>query len=128
MIKHLRIQPLAFIAFTLFCLNNATALGLGNIEIKSKLGHPLLAFVKILHADGLNEDQLHIKNTVISVYKTQGIEYKSSYNDLRFFVDGEVIKIVTFQPIKEPYMNFILEITWPNGRLYKTFEVFLDPV
>lgn len=127
MIKYRRLPRLVLIAFTLFYLNDAAALGIGDIEIQSKLGHPLLAFAKILHADGLNEDQLHIKNTDISVYKSQGIEYKASYSHLKFAIEHDLIKIFTSQPIKEPYMNFILEISWPNGRLYKTFDIFLDP-
>lgn len=125
--KHSKLKGFFFAIFALLSFNDAAALGIGNIDVQSKLGHPLLAYLKILHADDLSEGQLHIKNTDISVYKNQGIEYKASYNNLRFSVDSNLIKISTSQPIKEPYMNFILEITWPNGRLHKTFEVFLDP-
>mgnify|MGYP000093568590 CR=1 FL=1 len=125
--KRRSLQTMFFLSFSLFSAIKASAFGVSNIEIQSDLGDPLKATVKILYREDLSADQIHVKHADISVYKQQGVEYNANYNSLRFIIERDAIIIKTTRPIKEPYMNFILEFTWPDGRFYKTFEVFLDP-
>lgn len=35
--------------------------------------------------------------------------------------------ITTKQPIKEPFMDFLLELEWPNGQLLREYTLLLDP-
>src|SRR5690606_17299018 len=39
---------------------------------------------------------------------------------------GGVIKVTTRDPVIEPYLNFLLEARWPNGRLMREYTVLLD--
>ncbi|MEZ5450416.1 MAG: FimV/HubP family polar landmark protein, partial [Thiolinea sp.] len=38
-----------------------------------------------------------------------------------------VILVTSDAPISEPFVNFLLEVTWPNGQLLKEYTVMLDP-
>jgi pilus assembly protein FimV len=35
--------------------------------------------------------------------------------------------VTSLEPIREPNFNFLLELTWPRGRLIREFPVQLDP-
>ena len=52
-------------------------------------------------------------------------------NALRFEVaegdDGATLRITSKQPMTEPYVDFIVEVLWPEGRLMKRFTVLLNP-
>ncbi|MEM7466013.1 MAG: FimV/HubP family polar landmark protein, partial [Pseudomonadota bacterium] len=36
-------------------------------------------------------------------------------------------QITSQQPIKEPYLNFLIELNWANGRMVREYTVLLDP-
>src|SRR5699024_1357713 len=38
-----------------------------------------------------------------------------------------VIRVSSKQPVKEPYLNFLVEVIWPNGRLLREYTLLLDP-
>lgn len=51
---------------------------------------------------------------------------------LRFKVvtasDGRLaVDVSSREPLREPYLNFLLELTWPNGRLMREYSVLVDP-
>ena len=35
--------------------------------------------------------------------------------------------VTTDQPVREPYLNFLVEFLWPTGRLMREYTVLLDP-
>ena len=52
--------------------------------------------------------------------------------DLRFEVivnaqGKSVIKIRSRKPVKEPFLNFLVEVNWPAGRLLREYTLLLDP-
>jgi pilus assembly protein FimV len=38
-----------------------------------------------------------------------------------------VILVTTKKPVKEPFLDFLLEVRWPKGRLLREYTVLLDP-
>src|SRR5699024_234132 len=38
-----------------------------------------------------------------------------------------VVNVSSREPLREPYLNFLLELTWPNGRLMREYAVLVDP-
>jgi pilus assembly protein FimV len=52
-------------------------------------------------------------------------------NDLRFIprIDGQrgVIRVVSSKPVREPYLNFVIEMARPNGRLMREYTLLIDP-
>ena len=41
--------------------------------------------------------------------------------------DSGVLHIRSRQPVREPYLNFLVEFLWPTGRLMREYTVLLDP-
>ena len=60
-----------------------------------------------------------------------GIERSNALTDLSFTVDSNngnpVIRISSNRPVVEPFLNFLLEVDWPQGRMVREYTVLLDP-
>src|SRR5690606_25546132 len=42
--------------------------------------------------------------------------------------DGKsVIQVSSSKPVREPYLNFLVEVIWPSGRLLREYTLLLDP-
>lgn len=116
----------------LFSPYRAHALELGNIKLNSYLNQPLNAQISVqaVHRDEL--DQAHIGIASRNVFEKAGIERRTLPGLVRFKLvkgnDGTtVIKLTSQDPIKEPLLDFILEVSWPKGRLMREYTVLLDP-
>ena len=110
----------------------AYALGLSHIEVYSKLNEPLKASVKVF---SLPKGELgNLRATLASneAFRRAGIERPYVLTSVNFSVvptdkDSAVIHISSPQPIKEPFLNFLVEVTWPSGRVLREYTVLLDP-
>jgi pilus assembly protein FimV len=60
-----------------------------------------------------------------------GVAYSSVLSEFRFNLEksatGAVIKITSHSPVNEPYLDFLVELNWPSGRLTRGYTVLLDP-
>ena len=107
------------------------ALGLGEIESVSNLNQPFKAKIGLLSVGDANVGALKVKVASPSVFSRVGIERPNFLNGLRFrsaMENGKpVILVSSSQPVKEPFINFLLEVSWPKGQLLKEYTVLLDP-
>lgn len=113
---------LALLAF------DAAALGVSDITLNSKLGQPLSAVITLLEAEDLAEHELIISQASQQIYKQMGIE--RSYLGSTIIIertDLNTISLTTHKPIKEPYLNFVLQFSWPSGDVVKEFKLLVDP-
>jgi len=107
------------------------ALGLGEIESVSNLNQPFKAKIDLLSVGDTNVGSLKVKVASPSVFSRVGIDRPNFLNGLRFrstIENGKpVVLVSSSQPIKEPFINFLLEVSWPKGQLLKEYTVLLDP-
>ena len=107
------------------------ALGLGEIESVSNLNQPFKAKIDLLSVGDTNVGNLKVKVASPSVFSRVGIDRPNFLNGLRFRSSVEngkpVILVSSSQPVKEPFINFLLEVSWPKGQLLKEYTVLLDP-
>jgi pilus assembly protein FimV len=110
---------------------NAQALGLSDIEVRSGLNQPLDATVSVEGASSRELDQLVIALADAEAHRRAGLERSQALVSLRFSLarDGArpVIRIRTEQPVRDPFLDFLLEVAWPGGKLVREFTVLLDP-
>jgi len=115
---------------TVWCAQ-AFALGLGDITIHSALNQSLNAEIELLETRGLNETEIVAQLGTADDFKRVGIERFFFLTSLQFHVemrDGRaILRVTTDKPITEPYLNFLVQVVWPNGRLLKEYTVLLDP-
>ncbi|MCH9690441.1 MAG: hypothetical protein K0U59_00045 [Gammaproteobacteria bacterium] len=128
----MRVQTLALAVALASALGSgpALALGLGEIKLNSTLNQPLDAEIKLLQARGLGESEIRVHLASLEDFKRTGVEKTYLLNDLRFNLDytGEqpVVRISSRAAIREPFLNFVLETRWPNGRLLREYTLLLD--
>jgi len=122
-------------AIAALCLLNSAnlyALGVGEIETHSALNQVLRAKIPLLSSK--NEDPSNVRIGIASreVFKKSGIDRPHYLTEIKFTPvlnkNGEIsIEVLSNSTIKEPFVNFILEIEWPQGRTLKEFTILLDP-
>ena len=107
------------------------AVGLGEISTYSALNQPLNAQIEMVSTTPDEIGQVTVRLAPESVFEQVGITRSPVLNHLRFkpsVVNGvPVIKVSSDRPIQEPFVNFIVEVSWPKGKLLREYTVLLDP-
>ena len=109
----------------------ADAAGLGKLTVLSGLGQPLRAELDI----GAAKDEVAGMTARLApqdVFKQAGVDFASVLLDLRFAVEKRpngqsVVKVTSAKPINEPFLDFLVELNWPAGRLVREYTFLLDP-
>jgi len=105
---------------------------LGEIRLSSALNEPLSAEIPLISVSGEDAEFLSIRLASRDQYEKAGIEQVPELRQLRFEtvtgVDGRpAIKVTTFEAIGEPFLNFLIEVNSPTGRVIREYTVLLDP-
>src|SRR5680860_464162 len=108
------------------------ALGLGEIELQSYLNEPMDAEIVLPQSRGIDPGDVFVNIASETAYQRLGLQRNLFLGKLRFDVatrpDGSlVVNVSSREPLREPYLNFLLELTWPNGRLMREYAVLVDP-
>ena len=108
------------------------ALGFGGIKLKSSLNEKLNAEVALLSATANDVQSLTIKLATEEAFLRSGIDRTALLNKLKFKVkqnnDGDYyIHVTTSETVREPFMNFLLEMNWKNGRMLREYTMLIDP-
>jgi len=125
-------QALTLVISALAFTSTAQALGLGDIELESNLNEPLDAEIELLELRGLTAGEILPTLASNDAFVRAGVERNFFLSNIKFDVReneaGElVISLSTNQPVREPFLNFLVEVNWPGGRLLKEFTLLLDP-
>ena len=107
------------------------ALGFGGIKLKSSLNEKLNAEVALLSANANDVQSLTIKLATEEAFLRSGIDRTALLNKLKFKVkqrsDEYYIHVTTSETVREPFMNFLLELNWKNGRMLREYTMLIDP-
>ncbi|MDX1801540.1 MAG: FimV/HubP family polar landmark protein, partial [Marinobacter sp.] len=108
------------------------ALGLGEVELQSYLNEPLNAEIALLKTEGVSPDNIIVELASEQSYKRLGLSRNFFLSNLKFNVttapNGQlVIDVTSREPVREPYLDFLIEVTWPSGRLMREYSVLVDP-
>ncbi|MBY6213128.1 hypothetical protein KUV95_16375 [Microbulbifer agarilyticus] len=128
----MRVQKLALAVGLVSALggNGALALGLGEIKVNSTLNQPLDAEIKLLQTRGLGENEIKVRLASQEDFERAGVERGYSLDGIRFDVDyssGQpMVRITSRSPIREPFLNFLVETRWPSGRLLREYTLLMD--
>ncbi|MFZ5655378.1 MAG: FimV/HubP family polar landmark protein [Pseudomonadota bacterium] len=107
------------------------AIGLGEIRLQSAMEERLQAEIDLLNIGDLDEQQMIVSLAPPEDFEQAGVDRDFQLADLRFRVDLEdkarpVIRVSSRQVISEPYLNFLVELRWPSGRLLREYTLLLD--
>jgi len=111
--------------------SNAYAAGLGKLTVLSSLGQPLRAEIELTAVSKDEVGALSAKLASAEAYRQANIDFHPALMGLRFSVEqrGErqVIRLTSAQPLNEPFVDMLLELSGPNGRLVREYTFLLDP-
>lgn len=121
-----------FTLIYLFCSSRAFALGVGQLRTQSALNQPFYGEITLADVSQNELDNLKVSLANHSAFEQAGIERPHSLTRLQFTPmigpQGKpIIQVATREPIREPFLNILVEVIWPDGRLVKEYAVLLDP-
>jgi pilus assembly protein FimV len=110
----------------------AHALGLGDVALDSALNQPLSAKIEIVDAAGLSSEEVITRLASAEDFARAGVDRDFFLSDIKFtpvvMANGRgTIRVTSSKPVREPYLNFLVEVIWPNGRLLREYTLLLDP-
>lgn len=121
----------AAVASAVFLTSAANAAGLGKLTVLSALGQPLRAEIELTTSAGEDPSSMAVKLATPEAFRTANIEFNPALLSLRFNVEDragrKVIRVASSQPLNEPFVDMLLELTWNNGRLVREYTFLLDP-
>ncbi|MCS0633955.1 pilus assembly protein FimV [Telluria mixta] len=121
----------AAVASALVLTSAAHAAGLGKLTVLSALGQPLRAEIELTAVSGDEASGLAAKLASPEAFKAANIDFNPALLSLRFNVEQrggrQFIRVSSTQPLNEPFVDMLLELSWNNGRLVREYTFLLDP-
>jgi len=121
----------AAVASAVLMSSAASAAGLGRLTVLSALGQPLRAEIELTTGPGEDPGSMAVKLAAPEAFRNANIDFNPALLSLRFVVENrggrQVIRVNSAQPLNEPFVDMLLELTWNNGRLVREYTFLLDP-
>ncbi|MFC1684873.1 FimV/HubP family polar landmark protein [Pseudomonadota bacterium] len=111
---------------------NVLALGVGDIHLESALNQEFDGYIDLLSVKSDELDGVKIKLASPEAFERAGMDRPFILSKLRFSPEvgpqgKAVIRVNSREPIREPFLNFLIEVNWAKGRLVREYTVLLDP-
>jgi len=109
----------------------ASALGLGEIALRSALNQPFVAEIPVTTDSAEDFGQLSVQLAPAATFKRYGLDRPGFLDDFKFQLQREgsrtVVRITSTRAVSEPFVSILLDVAWPQGRLLREYTVLLDP-
>lgn len=111
---------------------DALALGLGGLRTQSALNAPFYGEIDLIGVDREELDTVTARLASAEAFEKAGADRPHFLTRLRFVTmigtsGRPIIQVTSREPIREPYMDFLVEVIWPEGTLVKEYAILLDP-
>ena len=122
----------ALAAISLLVPASGHALGVGDIKLHSALNQNLKAEISLVVSAGEDVSNIHVKLASPEKFDEAGVPWSYFLSKIRFRPEVKangsvVIKLTSTEALREPFLDFLLEVTWPQGNIYREFTVLVDP-
>jgi len=117
---------------TLLAPMSAHSLGVGDIKLHSALNQKLNAEIALSLSAGEELADIKISLASPDKFDQAGIAWSSFLSKVKFEpilkANGQVvIKVTSHEAVQEPFLDFLVEVSWPKGDIFKEFTVLVDP-
>jgi len=117
---------------TLLAPMSAHSLGVGDIKLHSALNQKLNAEIALSLSAGEELADVKISLASPDKFDQAGIAWSSFLSKVKFEpilkANGQVVvKVTSHEVVQEPFLDFLLEVSWPKGEVFKEFTVLVDP-
>ncbi|MFS0754702.1 FimV/HubP family polar landmark protein [Noviherbaspirillum sp. 1P10PC] len=105
---------------------------MGQLTVLSALGQPLQAEIELTSVSKEEAGNVSVRLAPAAAFRQANIEFNPSLANLRFAVEQrgnrQVVRITSSQPMNEPFVDVLLEVSSNGTRLLREYVVLLDPV
>ena len=128
---HKRLQTVVLSMLLALLALPAWALGLGQLQLKSRLNEPLLAEIPVVSADPEELIDLQARLASPETFLRVGLPLPDKLvSDLQFAVVQDaagrpLIRVTTAGPVRMPAWTFLVEVAWNQGKLVREYSVLL---
>lgn len=116
---------------TALLFSNAYAAGLGKLTVLSALGQPLRAEIELTSVSKDEAGALSARLASMEAFKQASIDFNQALTGLQFSIqqrgDRQFIRVTSSQAMNEPFVDMLLELSGPGGRLVREYTFLLDP-
>ncbi|WP_427310435.1 FimV/HubP family polar landmark protein [Cupriavidus sp. H39] len=110
----------------------AYAAGFGQLRVQSNLGQPLQAEIDISGVTAEEAAGLSVKLAPPAAYAAAGLTYLPAVGSLRLEVERRangsyVARVRSSQPISEPFVDILVDMSWASGKVSRAYTFLLDP-
>lgn len=107
------------------------ALGMGGINVTTALGQPLQADIELVAVSRTDRAGLAARLASADDYKAAGLQYPYG-NKFKFKLEARpngdpYLLVSSDQPINDPFVSLLVELTWPSGKMLREYTFLLDP-
>ncbi len=129
--KSLAVLKLLGIVAAVMLSTVVSAVGMGGINVDSALGRPLKADIELVAIGRAEKDTLVARLASPEAYKSAGLDYPYG-NKFKFQIESRAngesyIKVSSVQPVNDPFVSLLVELTWSSGKLSREYTFLLDP-
>lgn len=120
-----------FVTLLIVASKSVFSLGFGQITLHSYLNEPLDAEIDLIGIEGVD-----LNNTVAALAPTKDFEKIKLgrpffLTKLKFQImkqEGRAFILVTStEPVQQPFLDFLVVLNWPEGRLVRGYTLLFDP-
>lgn len=109
--------------------SQASAVGMGVINVSSALGQPLQASIDLTEVSDAEKPELKARLASPDAYKAAGLEYPAGVSfTFKISEDAKSLVVNSDQAISVPFVSLLVELTWATGKLQRDFTFLVDPV
>ncbi|HEY8384856.1 MAG TPA: hypothetical protein VIK82_01440, partial [Porticoccaceae bacterium] len=99
--------------------------------MNSALNEPLDAEIRLHNLGGLTESDIIAGLASARDFTRAGLDREAILSELSFNLDlsnpsAPLLRVNSKRPIREPYLDFLIDVRWPSGRLLREYTVLLD--
>jgi pilus assembly protein FimV len=110
----------------------AFGLGLGNIEVKSGLNEPLVAEIPVIESSAGEAAGIRANLATAEDFARVGLDVSGVTVPLYFELISDpagrpMVRVTSEDAVREPFLSFLMEVSWSKGRLLREYSVLLDP-
>ncbi|MFQ3323311.1 MAG: pilus assembly protein FimV [Pseudomonadales bacterium] len=107
------------------------ALGLGEIKVDSELNQPMDGKIKLTNLGDYAAEDIRVRMASLADFDRSGVEMMAFLLNLKFETiqdanGAAIISVSSKELVQEPYLNFVVEAYWPDGRVLREYTVLLD--
>ena len=107
----------------------AAAVGLGELQVDSRLNQRFEARIPLLGARAQDIERMKVSLADAGVLEDAGIVRSRLLLGLRFEIvrgaGGDHVRVYSGEAVREPALEFVVDVAWPGGRVLREYGALL---